>query len=716
MRLFIAEKPSLARAIAEGLGKGGKDAGCIRCGSDVVTWCFGHVLKQCDPEDYKPEYESWRREYLPIIPATWRNKAQPDAAAQLKIIGKLLKEAKSVVNAGDPDREGQLLVDEVLEHFAYKGPVARIWLASLDDRSVRKALDSITDNAAYAPLRDAARARSQADWLIGINATRAMTFAGRETGRSGVLSLGGVQTPTLALVVARDREIAAFRPADYFVLRASLGHDAGSFAATWLPGETQVGLDNSGRLADAAVASAIAGRIKGANGVITAVTRENKTKPAPLPHCLSSLQKEASSKFGLTAKQVLDTAQSLYEKKLTTYPRTDCRYLPEEQFDAAGQILATLSSVPGLEQVAGKADAKLKSAAWNTKKITAHHAIIPTGEVPGNLTSTESGLFLMIALAYSLQFYPAMRYEAQKIVLAIADTQWEARGRLILEAGWSKLAAEEEDGSKEDGNPKEAGGEDEAAQALPSAVQGDAVRCLDVETLKKKTTPPLRFTEGTLIEGMANVHRFVTDAAAKSVLRENEGIGTEATRASILETLKKRGYLKADKKAIVSTQLGQEIIDLTPLALKDPVTTATWESKLTDISQGKATLSAFMAVQVRVLPDLLALILGPDKKPAHTCPDCGQALYRRPGKKSGEWFWGCSGYPGCTVTCSDDNGKPGAAKKKPELSQYSCKACGKALVQRSGPKGEFFGCSAYPKCRQTYQLGQDGAPDFGGKK
>ena len=203
MRLFIAEKPSLGRAIADGLGNGRKDNGCIRCGSDVVTWCFGHLLEPCYPEDYKPEYASWRREHLPIIPQTWRSKAKPKATAQLKIIGKLLKEAKSVVNAGDPDREGQLLVDEVLEHFSYKGPVSRIWRASLDDCSVKKALKGITDNVAQAPLRDAARARQQADWLIGMNATRAMTIMGRETGlNSKVLSVGRVQTPTLALVVA----------------------------------------------------------------------------------------------------------------------------------------------------------------------------------------------------------------------------------------------------------------------------------------------------------------------------------------------------------------------------------------------------------------------------------------------------------------------------------------------------------------------------------
>ncbi|MDL2268119.1 DNA topoisomerase 3, partial [Desulfovibrio sp. OttesenSCG-928-G15] len=623
MRLFIAEKPNLGKAIAAGLGKGSSGGGFIKCGNDTVTWCFGHMLEPAYPEDYSPEFASWKREHLPIIPAAWKYKTKRSAAAQLKVIGKLLREAKSVVNAGDPDREGQLLIDEVLEHFGYKGPVERIWLASLDDCSVKKALDGMTDNAKYAPLRDSARARMQADWLIGMNATRAMTIMGRETGRGGeVLSLGRVQTPTLALVVARDREITSFVSSDYYVLRAYLTPlTGGEFSAMFVPAETQAGLDTSGRLTDGVVANALAEAAKGADGTVTHSVRENKSKAAPLPHCLSSLQKEASAKLNLTAKQVLDTAQALYDKKLTTYPRTDCRYLPEEQFDAAKTILANLSGIPNLDTLALKADAKLKSSAWNTKKVTAHHAIIPTGEMPGNLTNAERSLFSLIASAYCLQFYPPMRYEAQKITLTIPNAQggntlWEAKGRQILEAGWTAVSGNSDDSDAQDG---------EQEQALPLVKQGEKVHCRDVRTLKKKTSPPSRFTEGTLIEAMANVHRFVADAAAKSVLKENEGIGTEATRAGILETLKQRQFLIADKKAIVSTKLGQDIIDMTPTSLKDPITTASWESRLEAIAQSKETLANFMTEQIRILPELLAPILGSGngstQTPAHSCPD-----------------------------------------------------------------------------------------------
>lgn len=320
MRLFIAEKPSLARAIAEGLGNGQKQNGCIRCGNDVVTWCFGHMLEQFEPDDYDPVLKNWKRDTLPIVPDVWKLKPRKEAAAQLSVIQDLLRQAQSVVNAGDPDREGQLLVDEVLDYFNYRGSAERIWLASLDARSVAKALATLTDNKKHAPLRDAALARSRADWIVGMNATRAMSILGRECGRKGVLSLGRVQTPTLALIVMRDREITRFKPVDYFVLQALLKHTAGSFTVTFVPASTQPGLDSEGRLVDATVPGVIADRVRGTDGTILEITRETKKKAPPLPHCLSSLQKAASARFGMTAQDVLNTAQSLYEKKTDHVP------------------------------------------------------------------------------------------------------------------------------------------------------------------------------------------------------------------------------------------------------------------------------------------------------------------------------------------------------------------------------------------------------------
>lgn len=687
MRLFIAEKPSLARALAEGLGNGrGGKSGYIVCGTDVVTWCFGHLLEQCDPEDYDPELRRWSRASLPILPDEWRLKPRLSSVRQLQLIGELLGRAPAVVNAGDPDREGQLLVDEVLEHFAYQGPVERIWLASLDERSIAKALGSLSQNAKHAPLRDAAKARARADWLVGLNATRAMTLLGRESGRvEKVLSLGRVQTPTLALVVTRDREIAAFKPVDYFVLQAGMSHAAGMFGAMFQPADTLPGLDSEGRLVDAGMVSAVVAAAQNAEGRVMQVTREKKKKPVPLPHCLSTLQKAASSRFGMTAQDVLNTAQSLYEKKLTSYPRTDCRYLPVEQFAEAPRVLKALARVPGLDAKAAQADPTLKGPVWDTKKVTAHHAIIPTGVVPGNLPRQEMNLYLMIAGAYVLQFYAPMLYEAQKITVAlppkdaVPETLWEAKGRVVLSPGWT--------GAGE--NPADGDEDEQKDQSLPVVAKGDTVTCDTVEPVAKKTSPPARFTEGSLIEAMANVHRFVTDAEAKSTLKENEGIGTEATRAGILETLKARGYLVAEKKALVSTQLGQDIIDLTPSTLKDPVTTARWESRLAAIEAGTETLDAFMAEQARILPELLAPILSVTPTLAEgvpACPECGRAMSRRQGTQGA--FWGCTGYPDCRCTQPDDDGKPGV-----RTAEFVCPECGNGLRHIKTRKGDMcFAC------------------------
>ena len=685
MRLFIAEKPSLGRAIAAELGVTQNNPTFQICGSDTVTWCFGHILEQYDPQDYDDNLRIWRRRDLPIIPKEWKLRPKESALTQLQVINHLLSEAEMVVHAGDPDREGQLLVDEVLEHFHYTGPVQRIWLASLDSLSVQKALATLKDNRDYADLRDAARARSQADWLIGMNASRAMTIFGRETGHNdGVLSLGRVQTPTLALVVQRDREIKAFVSVDYLILQASLQNDAGSFSATFKPSDTQTGLDSEGRLVDASIAQGIVDSVRGQTGIITSVTREKKKKPVPLPHCLSSLQKAASSKFGMTAQQVLDTAQSLYEKKLTTYPRTDCRYLPEEQFGDAARLITALSGVSGLEGVTAKADSALRGPVWDTKKITAHHAIIPTGEEPRSLTAQETNLYLMIAVQYFLQFYPPMSYEAQKIVVSINDTTWEARGRLILEPGWTGVAAEEDEDAKKK----------EPEQSLPPVSSDTPVTCTDVDALKKKTTPPSKFSEGSLIEAMANIHRFVSDASAKATLKENEGLGTEATRASIIETLKGRKYIEPSGKSLVSTPLGQSLIDMTPDVLKDPVMTAQWEQRLEQIARDELTLDAFMQDQITILPTLLNSVLSlpvtllPTACP---CPKCGRAMHKREDKKYGGFFWACSD-PDCHTFLPDNNGKPGAPREKAVPSEFPCPVCNQPLYRKEKEGNTYWAC------------------------
>ena len=332
-----------------------------------------------------------------------------------------------------------------------------------------------------------------------------------------------------------------------------------------------------------------------------------------------------------------------------------------------------------------KADSALRGPVWDTKKITAHHAIIPTGEKPQSLTAQETNLYLMIAVQYFLQFYPPMSYEAQKIVVSINDTTWEARGRLILEPGWTGVATEEMD---EDAKKKE------PEQSLPPVSSDTPVTCTDVDALKKKTTPPSRFSEGSLIEAMANIHRFVSDASAKATLKENEGLGTEATRASIIETLKGRKYIEPSGKSLVSTPLGQSLIHMTPDVLKDPVMTAQWEQRLEQIARDELTLDAFMQDQIAILPTLLNSVLSlpvtllPTACP---CPKCGRAMRRREDKKYGGFFWTCSD-PDCHNFLPDNNGKPGAPREKAVPSEFPCPVCNQPLYRKEKEGNTYWAC------------------------
>ncbi len=705
MRVWIAEKPSLAGVIAQGLGGGPKKDGCYDCGDDIVTWCFGHLFEDVKPEAYGEQYRQWRRDTLPIVPEKWLLVLRNDKGVkeQIEVVKSFLNRAECVINAGDPDREGQLLVDEVIEECGYTGKILRLWLTALNDKAVAHALAHLEDNARYAPLHDSALARKRADWLVGINATRAMTLKARDAGYVGVMGQGRVQTPTLALVVNRDRARADHRSQVFYVLRGTFTHGDARFQATFAPDETMSGLDDKGRIADQSVAKGIADSASGKSGVVVACEKELKVRQPPLPHCLSTLQVMANAKYGMSAQEVLDTAQALYEKKLTTYPRTDCQYMASAELADAERIVSMLKQVSGLEDVAGGCDLTLKSAAWDDSRLSAHTALAPTGDTPSGLSEKEAQIYGLIATAYCLQFYPPYQYNSQKITLDCQGT-WVARGQTVIEAGWTARQADDEEKDEDSG------------QALPELAKDAQVMCSGVEQQVKKTSPPPKYTEGSLIKDMASVHRFITDPAAKAKLKETEGIGTEATRADTIEKLKRNKYIRADGKALVSTELGQRLIDMSPPELKDPVTTAQWETRMTLIEAGKASLEDFLNDQIAALPGLLAELLDTGKPfpPAYPCPECGRPLRRIPKKEKDEYFWGCAGYKdGCQYTAPDDNGKPG--KRIPQVvSPHKCPRCGKGLIRKESKKkkGSFFwSCSGYPACTGLC-FDKGGKPDF----
>lgn len=677
MRLFIAEKPSVAKAIAGELGSTSKGDGFIECGADKVTWCFGHLFELAEPDDYTPDdvptgsngKKMWRVEDLPIIPDEWRLNPKDDTKKQLKVIGSLIKEASIVVNAGDPDREGQLLVDDVLLHFNCNKPVKRFWVSSQDSVSVQRGLNALKSNEEYLGWANAARARQRADWLIGMNLSRAFTLRAKRGGSSALLSVGRVQTPTLALVVARDREIESFKSIPYHNVIATVKTDSITFNAGWTPKEDQEGLDAEGRLTNTVVADGIVNKVSGQSGTIKDYKQEPKKLNQPLAYSLSGITLAASNKFGYSAEDVLNACQSLYEThKLTSYPRTDCSYLPESQHADAPKVLEAVKHVnPELAAIVGKCDQKIKSRTWDDKKITAHHGIIPTLHKgsKSSLSEKENKIYTLIVYSYLAQFYPVHEYLSSKVTIDIEGEIFEATGKVITKNGWKDIyQSNDEDDSEED------------AQKLPDLKIGNSITCTDAIRKDSKTKPPKRYTEGTLGDAMENIHKYVTDAEHKKMLREGDGIGTPATRASIITELKKKGFLEEKGKNIISTLLGRSVIDALPEVVRSPVLTALYERMLKGIEQGTSTLDAFIEKQETFIRDQVAkandgavsIAGAKEKAPVsklHKCGACSHGLSRREvTKKKGAYWWGCSNYPSCKMSYPDLKGKPDYSKPK----------------------------------------------------
>lgn len=611
MRLFIAEKPSLGRAIANALpGPQQKGDGYIKCGADtVVSWCIGHLLEQAEPDAYDPIFKAWRFEHLPIVPREWQLQPKTNTRKQLTVLKKLVKEADELIHAGDPDREGQLLVDEVIAWFKVtpqkRAKVQRCLISDLNPDAVRRALAQLKPNQGFIPLSTSALARSRADWLYGINLTRACTLQGQKAGYQGVLSVGRVQTPILGLVVRRDVAIEAFVSKPFYEVLANLQTDAGeSFQAKWQPSEACAAYqDEDGRVVSKALAENVVRRIAGQPAHITQLSRKTKQQPPPLPYSLSSLQIDAGKRYGMSAQQVLDTCQSLYEKHtLITYPRSDSRYLPEEHYDRAPRVIqAVRNTCSALIEAVNGADLSLRSKAWNDKKVDAHHAIIPTEkQVSGTRLSTdEQRLYELIARQYLLQFYPNWRYHDTEVILDIAGGCFIARARETLESGWKVLFPSR---SKDDD------GDEGIQSALPPLQQGQTLQCLGGVLQEKMTQPPKYFTDATLLAAITGIARYVKDPDIRKILRETDGLGTEATRAGIIELLFKRHFLMRQGKQILATAAGKALINSLPESTTLPDMTAEWEARLNAISQREDSYQAFMQSLEATLGDLISQV------------------------------------------------------------------------------------------------------------
>ncbi len=603
MRLFIAEKPSLARAIAEVLPKPHRRGnGYIQCGQqDIVTWCVGHLLEQAQPDRYHEKYARWSLADLPIIPEKWQLMPRAEVRKQLDTIGQLLTDADEVVHAGDPDREGQLLVDEVLDYLELAADkrknVKRCLINDLNPQAVTRAISNLRSNKEFAPLCISALARARADWLYGINMTRAYTLFGRQAGYDGVLSVGRVQTPVLGLVVRRDEEIEHFVAKDFFEVKAQILAEEHRFTATWIPSEAcENWQDEEGRLLNKSLAEHVIARIENQPARVTSYQDKTENEVAPLPFSLSSLQIEAARRFNLGAQQVLDICQKLYEThKLITYPRSDCRYLPEEHFAGRHAVIDALQShLPAMTPLPDELDLNRRNRCWDDKKVDAHHAIIPTAKRTAvKLSEQEQQVYALISRHYLMQFAAEAQYRKCTIELDIVGGKFVAKARFLASAGWRVLLGAKERDEENDGMP------------LPVVAKGDQLLCEGGEVIEKKTQPPRHFTDATLLSAMTGIARFVQDKALKKVLRETDGLGTEATRAGIIELLFKRGFLEKRGRFIHSTIVGRGLIHSLPQPSAAPDMTAHWESMLTRISEKQYRYQDFMQPLEQTLHQLI---------------------------------------------------------------------------------------------------------------
>ncbi len=584
MRIWICEKPSQAKDIASVLGITARGDGYIETRQGRVTWGIGHLLEQAPPDHYNAAYKDWAIEALPIVPAQWALLPVKRTSSQLKTVSACIRGASEVVIATDADREGETIAREMLDHCRYRGPVKRLWLRALDPESIKQALAKLLDGSKTLPLHWAAQGRARADWLVGMNITRAATKLAEALGAErGVRSVGRVQTPTLNLVVRRDREIENFVSRAYYELSARVETEQGTtvmlrFATPATPEDK--------RLYDRAVAEKLAAQARGAKGPLKVATSRKHQGPPKL-FSLSELQKACNRRFGWSADKTLSVAQELYETyKLTTYPRTDCPYVPDEQRVAVPGILASLQGLGDLGPHARQASTApvFRKSVFDTAKITAHHAIIPTGLTAdlSQLPADIRNAFVLIAERYVAALLPDHEYDETRVGLDANGVPFTATGRVARVAGWKAVYGHHAQDL-----------EDEAeASVLPPLRDGEPSTAKAVEVEGKKTQPPEPYTEGTLIEDMKSVAKFATDPAIKSRLKETSGIGTEATRASIIKTLRERGFLEPRGKTLRSTPVGRSLVDTLPSDICDVALTAVWEDKLDELASGKVPEAA----------------------------------------------------------------------------------------------------------------------------
>ncbi len=730
-KLLIAEKPDMARKIAQCLpGPLKTSQGYLETPDWYVSYCIGHILEQCHLEDYDPKFEKWALEDLPFFPSSWKLKVSPKKVGQFKIIKDLLKQCSSVVHAGDPGREGQLIVDEVLHYLNNKKPVERLLINSLDKPSILKGLASLQDNIKFSNLYESALGRQRADFNAGINLTRWATVLGqRQGGHRGVLSLGRVQYPLLCIVVRRELEILNFSPLNYAVITAHLEDSEIKINALWMPkgktdlksviDESETREEDNNSEADEAIQSLQTGwfndyghiiDLTKAEDIYQKIKKEKTAKivlyqsstvfeNAPTPFDLTNLQAYLNNKTGASATETLEACQRLYDAGYLSYPRTDSGYLKESQHQEAAQILKKLSALSGGVGVASSGSKpSIKSPAFNDNKVGEHHGIIPTLEMPDLLSVSplEKTLYESVSLRYISQFYPPCEAEKTKIIFDIGSENFISRGRVVKTPGWRIISSLEEADGKDPN--------------LPFLQQGHVVQVNSITKGVKETQPPLRYTEGTLLKQMKNVANLVTDPQEKKILRGIDGIGRSATRAGIIKTLFDRNYIEKESlksKKIKPTEIGMIMYDMCP-PLREPGITAKWEHVLDSISKGQFKLADFEKRQQTWVTHLMSqhptAALNRLKTYNEGCFSKQPSLASAPSRLKRQ--------KATNPTLSNATNHKSLVTTKPSISAgfslgEKCTKCsGGFMVERTVKQGQhqgkkFLSCNQFPQCKHS---------------
>ena len=613
MKLVIAEKPSVAQSIAAALGVKGKKDGYIEGGGYLISWCVGHLVQLAEAAAYGEQYKKWSYDSLPILPRDWQYTVSADKGKQFKTLKELMHRADvtEVINACDAGREGELIFRFVYDVAGCNKPMRRLWISSMEDAAIRNGFDNLKDGRDYDPLYASALCRAKADWIIGINATRLFSCLYSKT-----LNVGRVQTPTLKMLADRDAAINTFKKEKYYHVRLAL------------PGAEAT----SERLTDKTAAETLKTACESSQAVCVSVTREKKTVSPPKLFDLTSLQREANRIYGYTAKQTLDLAQSLYEKRLLTYPRTDSSYLTEDMGGTAAQIAALLcGKLPFMQGVTFTPDI---SRTLDSKKVSDHHAIIPTIE----LTKTdlaalpESERNILILAGARLLFAAAEPhvYEAVTAVFSCADSDFTAKGKTVLCAGWKDLERRYRLTLK--GKPEADDGDSDLVSDVPDFAEGQTFSGISAKVTAYDTTPPKPHTEASLLSAMEHAGSEDTTEDA-----ERKGLGTPATRAAVIEKLVKSGFAERKGKQLVPTKNGNNLVCVLPDSLTSPKLTAEWENTLTLIAKGKSDPDSFMQgiedmarELVKTYPFLSsknAELFKEEKPEIGKCPRCGSPVY-----------------------------------------------------------------------------------------